>query len=353
MRAPEVTRAAASHAPHAGAAGESSGARGAGESPAGRARGGPPNGRESGGPPPSSARVGPSGGAVYALPAGYVGEDGAIHAEAELAPLTGRDEEFLSGLPDDICAAAAVTALLGRCLLRVGAIEPAGEQLARELLVRDRDFLMLKLREAIFGPRVDAVLRCRACSKPMDVNFSLADVEVESRPLAARYFGARLSPAGGFRDGAGVERREVEFRLPTGADQEAAAAAFREGESSAREQLLARLVRPPAGADESGPSFVARLPEAARAEIEEQMARLAPATEIELDGACPECGEPFETTFDLTGFFAAEMRNNLRTLERSVHLLAFHYHWSEGEILSLTRRKRQRYLELVEEELAR
>jgi hypothetical protein len=191
----------------------------------------------------------------------------------------------------------------------------------------------------------------------MDVTFSLGEVGVERRPVRSRFFRAELSPAASYLDLKGVERREVEFRLPTGADQEEAAAVSLEDEGAALERLFARLVRPADGdggdVGEAGEAFAARLSTAARAEIEVHMARVAPAVELDLDGVCPECDEPFETAFDLTAFFAAEMQNNLRSLESAVHLLAFHYHWSEGEILSLTRRKRQRYVEMIEEELSR
>jgi hypothetical protein len=316
----------------------------------------PGAGARAGGWPPAGARAADGGEGVFVLPGGYLGPDGTLHTEAHVAPLTGHDEEFLSFMPADVCSAAAVTALLGRCLRRVGTAGPAGEALARGLLVGDREYLVLKLREMTFGPRVDAVLDCRACREPMDVSFSLGEIGVERRPVRSRFFRAELSPAASFRDRAGVERREVEFRLPTGADQEEAAAVSLEDEGAALERLLARLVRPPGGGgdgDGLDEAFAARLPDAARAEIEGQMAKVAPAVELELDGVCPECGEPFETAFDLTAFFAAEMQNNLRSLESAVHLLAFHYHWSEGEILSLTRRKRQRYVEMIEEELTR
>lgn len=307
--------------------------------------------------PPGSRGAAGGDEAVFALPGGHLAPDGALHTEARLAPLNGFDEEFLGRLPADVCSAAAVTALLGRCLVRVGAAESAGEELARSLLVGDREYLLLKLREMTFGPRVAAVLNCRDCGAPMDVAFELGEGGVERRPVRSRFFRAELSPEAAFLDPSGVERREVEFRLPTGADQEAAAAAASGGEGAALEMLLARLVRP-AGGDggeggESWDAFAARLPAATRAEIEGHMARVAPAVELELEGVCPECGAAFETTFDLTGFFAAEMQQNLRSLERAVHMLAFHYHWPEGEILSLTRRRRQRYVEMIEEELSR
>jgi hypothetical protein len=38
---------------------------------------------------------------------------------------------------------------------------------------------------------------------------------------------------------------------------------------------------------------------------------------------------------------------SLDTLLEEVHYLAFHYHWSEKDILSMTRSKRRRYLAIL------
>jgi hypothetical protein len=52
-------------------------------------------------------------------------------------------------------------------------------------------------------------------------------------------------------------------------------------------------------------------------------------------------------------FFLAEMKSTLLQLERDIHLLAWNYHWTEREVLSLPRKKRRRYVEMVNEELDR
>jgi hypothetical protein len=56
---------------------------------------------------------------------------------------------------------------------------------------------------------------------------------------------------------------------------------------------------------------------------------------------------------NFTSHFAGEVQKNLQNLERTVHFLAWHYHWSEQDILSMTTRKRHRYVELLREELGR
>ncbi len=44
---------------------------------------------------------------------------------------------------------------------------------------------------------------------------------------------------------------------------------------------------------------------------------------------------------------------NLQQLYREVHFLAFNYHWSEKEIMEMTREKRLMYVEILGEEIKR
>jgi hypothetical protein len=55
--------------------------------------------------------------------------------------------------------------------------------------------------------------------------------------------------------------------------------------------------------------------------------------------------------FDTTAFFLSEMRINGEQLLREVHSLAFYYHWSEAEIMSLRRDRRRAYLSLLSDAL--
>lgn len=292
---------------------------------------------------------------VFTLPGGYLDDDGALHREVQLSPLTGRDEEFLAHLDAQTCAASVVTRLLARRLTRIGAIREIDAALVRRLLVGDRDYLLLKLRRISFGERIYVVSSCAAadCGKPLEFKISLDDIPCESKPVAARYFTMRLSPDAALVDDAGRAHVEVEFRLPTGEDQEAAAPLFRRDEPRAVDQLLARCIRRVGELSNVDGALVAMLPAQARREIEEQIELRSPQAELELEGICPECETPFTHLLNFTDYFASEVQKNLRDLEHTVHFLAWHYHWSERAILSLTMRKRRRYVELLREELER
>jgi hypothetical protein len=131
------------------------------------------------------------------------------------------------------------------------------------------------------------------------------------------------------------------------------AAIFYVDPDAAVDHLLARCVRRIGDGGGTGEASIERLTADARQEIGGVMGHLAPQVAMELDLTCPECQTSFVANFDFTAFFLAEMRGNLYWLEREVHLLARYYHWSEREILSLPRKKRRRYIQLLQEETER
>jgi hypothetical protein len=82
------------------------------------------------------------------------------------------------------------------------------------------------------------------------------------------------------------------------------------------------------------------------------MADLDPQAELVLNLICPVCGHAFSALFDTAAYFFQELSSRIGQLHREVHLLAFYYHWSEAEIMGMTARKRQRYLDLLAEALS-
>lgn len=256
------------------------------------------------------------------LPHGVLG-DGLRRQDVVLRLPTGADEALLVEGPTGASVAARVSALLARCVERLGG-EPCGVETVRELTVGDREALLLHLRGAAFGERLTCALPCPACGELMDLELSVGDL------LIAPYTDAReaheLALAGG-----GM----VRFRLPTGGDQEAAAAA-----RTAEDGALLLLERCVLGVDDAGD----------RADVETlgaEMARLDPQAELRLAATCPGCNEPVEATLDAGTMLLDELAPSADTLFREVHALARHYHWSEGEILGLDLRRRRRYLALL------
>src|SRR5215467_1470686 len=197
------------------------------------------------------------------LPGGLVLEGGRALRHATLRPLSGREEEWLvrhRQMPN----AARVTWLLQACVLSLADV-PVTTDLARQMLVGDREFLVLQLRRLTLGDDVHAVVVCPACENRMDTDFRTSEVPVESRPQTSSTLTARLAD------------RIIRFRLPTGGDQEAVVGKSTE---TAGDELFQRCL-----VDDGG-----KAPSAEEKQtIIEAMERAAPLVELELDLTCPDC----------------------------------------------------------------
>jgi hypothetical protein len=287
----------------------------------------------------------------WMLPGGYVDADGGLLREVELAPLSGREEELI-GAKQPIMDRTLLTLLLSRCLLRLGPVKPVSEDIVRRLLVVDRQFLLLRLRQMTFGDRVQATVQCpwEGCRRKADIDFSLQDVPVRESEEKGPVFTRELSPEAAFNCG-GEPFRDVEFRLPNGEDQEAISGMVEEDETEALTRLLARCIRRVGPLRDPAPEFINRLSQVTCGEILRHMETAAPHVDLTLAARCPECGREFAVPFDLQAFFLAECQTSRDLLYREVHYLAYHYHWSEREILALSREKRRNYIAILEEEL--
>lgn len=283
---------------------------------------------------------------AFQLPGGFVDDEGQVHDRVILAPLCGFAEKMVAGR-NGTPAPVLVTALLSRSIEKIGGIEQVTEGLVRRLLAGDRLFLLLKLREMTFGRRIEAVIRCSFpdCGARADIDFTTDNIPVSRFPQQARWHKLQLSPqAGGLL---------VTFRLPNGEDQEELTSLLDSDEELAADNLLARCLQSIGAVRRPALAEVAGLPAAAKAEIESEMERLAPKLGTSLAALCPECGRRFTAAFDVQEFVLTELHTRLDLLLKEVHYLAYHYHWSEKEILGMTRENRRRYIEVLAGEMER
>jgi hypothetical protein len=245
--------------------------------------------------------------------------------------LTGYEEEWLAqhrSVPNAI----RTTRLLDSCVLRLDDEEPPRD-MARRMLVGDRDYLILQLRRLTLGDRVLAVIDCPACGSKMDINFDAAAIPIDNGAPDAAAYEIELP--------ARTERpnRAVSFRLPSGGDQEAVLGLDVE---TAADKLLERCLL-------GGVTVPLAMEEKAR--VIAAMEERAPRIELELELSCPECTHAFAMPFDTTAFFLDEIRITAAQLLREVHSLALYYHWNESEILGLVRDRRRSYLSMLSDTL--
>jgi hypothetical protein len=285
---------------------------------------------------------------IFTLPGGVFQNEGFLR-EVKLGPLTGRVEEQLGSAPDSLCLASLVTILLANCIERIGKMDDITYEVIRNLLIGDRDYLTLKLRQITFGNRIEAILICPnpECSEKFDIDFNLGNVPIKKGDISSQVFTTRVPASGNKKKS---KYSHVEFRLPNGGDQELLSPVFLDDNSEVEDLLLARCINRIDGKKKKDGSIIEKLSPIARESIAKKMEEIAPQVDLKIDVKCPECGNEFSFDFNIAQFFLDEIKLNLNQLYREVHFLAFYYKWSESEILSMTRRKRRKYIELLSEQ---
>ena len=250
---------------------------------------------------------------------------------AWLRGLTGADELLLDEAAGELPAARA-TRLLATVTTRIGDIAPVTVDLVRGLTVGDRERLLLGCAMATFGAELDVVARCPHddCCELAELSVSLAEL-LEPLRTCARPREHRLEVTAGGRV------RELRFRLPTGADQEAVAEEALTDPTSAAASLLGRcLIAPcdgPGAADDA-------------AAVGEAITTLDPAFEWAAEAECPACGRPVRTLLDGMALLSSGASPSGR-LYGEIDRVARAYHWSEAAILALPVSRRRRYLDLI------
>jgi hypothetical protein len=245
--------------------------------------------------------------------------EGRRRQDAALRPPTGDDETFLLEEASGLSPARRTTALLTRCLVRLGPNEPPAAEHVRALTAGDREALLLHLHRLAYGERLDCLLSCPQpeCGEQLDLELRVGDLL-----LAPYEHAAPEHEVDGMR-----------IRLPTGADLEAAADQAPDGLDAAARVLLERCVL------EGSPDD----------SVDDVLAELDPQADLRLDMTCPACGHGFSVAFDAGDFLARELARDADALLREIHVLALHYHWPESELRTMPPRRRRRYLAVLSE----
>ncbi|KZC17925.1 hypothetical protein RHOFW510R12_03460 [Rhodanobacter sp. FW510-R12] len=194
-----------------------------------------------------------------------------------------------------------------------------------------RDALLLELRERLFGAEIAAVASCPACAAAVEATFRCDDLRLAEPDAAAPVL--EHASHGGIR---------VRFRLPDSSDLLALEQC---GDAqAARGLLLERCVLATEGG--TGSRDVRELPYDVQMEIAQAMARADPQADLQLAFRCPDCGHGWQPAFDVARFLWQELHAWALHMLRDVDTLAYAYHWREADILALSPRRRQAYLEL-------
>lgn len=121
------------------------------------------------------------------LPGGFITATGEVVSSAEVRELNGKDEEAIARATT---LGKALVTILQRGTVKIGN-EPATDQVLDQLLIGDRDQLLLGILKATFGPKVEILSYCPGCNDNKTVQIDVnADIKVKilTDPVNDRIF---------------------------------------------------------------------------------------------------------------------------------------------------------------------
>ena len=159
--------------------------------------------------PPAVPEMESAGDMCVELPAGLIDGESLI-TSASVRELTGYDEEALSHLDETANYGKYVTKMLELGVDELGGARPTLEQL-RDLLIGDRDALILGIRRATYGRDFKFDMTCPSCERVSNVVIDLID-DIPVNKLDDPYKRVFEVPD---------TRRRIKVKLLDGAAQEA------------------------------------------------------------------------------------------------------------------------------------
>jgi len=234
------------------------------------------------------------GGTILTLPCGYV-RDGALYKEVEIIPMTGLTRKALAREDTRNNAAKVSDIIISHCLKRIGPFTSITSKVLADLVIGDRDFLILEIRRISMGDTITTNIVCGACKAKIDALFKISDLKV------IRVYEGDEKPI--------IEEGNIIFRLNT--KKFKAKCRFPKGSDQAL--IMPDATKNPVAAsyglytacllewnDKKGPfetSLFESFPLDIIDEFEEEFMAIQPGPVMSQDASCPSCGASVDFTF--------------------------------------------------------
>lgn len=262
------------------------------------------------------------------LARGLVDATGDRHRRTRLRAPTGAVELEIAGAPTPSLAAVEADDVLAGCVDRIGGYRPVEPGHVGALSRGDRARLALATRAMLHGDTIALTVRCPAAGCGALADLTLSTTELIGGTEAPQPLEVAVPTSAG----------TLTLRPPTGVDEQAA--------GGVSEQLWGRIVRDRDGAP-LGPEGWSVLDPTAAQGLALALADLDPCADLAFVSLCPQCAAWIELELDALELLVRSLGSGEERVLAEVHCLAFHYGWSEAEILALARPRRLAYLELL------
>jgi len=196
--------------------------------------------------------------------------------------------------------------------------------------IGERDARLLQLREWMFGSRLLNKANCPKCGELLEWTTELEDIRLQTPQQQTQPQTFELD----------VEGTHISFRLPNSHD------VFRASTDPAYSTNPQKLIEECVIAVD-GDLALQDLPATTWDALEQQMEKLDPQADIQMALTCPACAHEWAASFDVAGYLWTEIDNWAKHVMQEVYLLARSFHWSEQDILKMSPRRRQLYIEMI------
>lgn len=197
-----------------------------------------------------------------------------------------------------------------------------------QLSIGRRDARLLQARAALFGPTLANTAVCPHCGQKTEWEMPLETLRLQADEGPTEI---ELSH----------QNRMYRFSLPNSADL-LQVARVKDVQWQVRALVQRCLVQaePPAEEQDFSPELV----EAFSAAVGQH----DPQADITFNLQCPECEQEWEAVFDIVQYLWTEIHEAALRVLQDVYVLARSFGWSENDILSMSRRRRNLYLQMIE-----
>ncbi len=195
-----------------------------------------------------------------------------------------------------------------------------------DLPIGTRDKKLLTIRSHLFGTQCDAVAKCTGCGSTMEYAVNLdafIALPCDDEVFQIDYGGQRLS-----------------FRGPSTRDLMETAGTMNDNPYAA---LIHRLRLAPER-DRDQPVVNDALISAVNTHLEEKLK----ISDIVIRGRCSECDGQMEYQFDIVQVLYRDVTHAAAQIIEEIHILATWYGWTEEQILSIPRQRRNWYTARVQ-----
>lgn len=241
-------------------------------------------------------------------------------------PLTGMLERVICESCFELkTLAEQVTLILSRALDNIAGL-PASDERVRTLSHGDRLFLMIQLQARLDPSPQWLTANCQHCEER--IQFQIEPQTMPVKPAGNRFPQTSISLSTG----------NLKIRVPNGADEEKLAY-YADSEQSALKLLLPELISSTIHED-----TINSLTRDDLELIDKTLDEMSPQPATSVSIECPYCSFQQQVSIDHFHWVSQSSQQ----LDEEIHTLALNYHWSEKDILDLSRNRRKHYLQLIQ-----